>query len=287
MEKIKEYIETGILELYVLGDLTPNEKLDVEAMASKHPEIKAELAEIERTLEAYATQNAVEPPAHLRDKILNSLVTNLADDSKFPTKPFREPEEENHVVPKPDNVIVMSAPKTGSFYKYAFAASMAALIACLVALYNVNNKLDESNGQIALLQSKNQSFANQVNYLDNNITVASDPSFKIIQLQGTKITPAAKLTVAWSPQKKKVMINLPDMKLAANDKDHQYQLWAIVNGKPVDLGVFDAKTDTVTNGMIQMKPVADATVFAVTLEKRGGVPSPTMNQMVVAAPIKG
>ena len=32
MEDIKAYIESGILELYVLGDVTPEEKLQVEAM---------------------------------------------------------------------------------------------------------------------------------------------------------------------------------------------------------------------------------------------------------------
>ena len=287
MENIKAYIESGILELYVLGDISPDEKAQVEEMASKHPEIKAELAEIERSLEAYALENAVEPPAHLRDRVLNSLLTNLADDRYFPTKTFNEDDdyEDTYTAPVQDNIRTLSAAKPGSFYKYAFAASVAALIVSLIALYNTTNKLSETQGQVALLQSKNQTFANQVNYLDNDVTVSHDPSFKIIALQGTKKTPLAKLTVAWSPLKKKVMINLPDMKLADNDKDHQYQLWAIVNGKPVDLGVFDAKSDTVSNGMLEMKSVADAAVFAVTLEKRGGVPSPTMDQMVVAAPV--
>jgi hypothetical protein len=287
VEDIKAYIESGILELYVMGDLTPDEKLQVEDMATQYPEIKAELVDIERSLEAYALENAVEPSEQLRNKVLNSLLTNFADDSKFPTKPFNEREDDADKTAQFDNVRSISAPKTNSFYKYAFAASFAGLIISLGALYNTNTKLSESQTQIAQLQTKNQQFANQVNLMDNDITVSHDASFKIIQLQGTKKTPASKLTVAWSPVKKKVMISLPDMKLASNDKDHQYQLWAIVDGKPVDLGVFDSKSDLVTNGMLEMKSVANATVFAVTLEKRGGVPSPTMDQMVVAAPIKG
>lgn len=288
MENIKEYIESGILELYVLGDLTPDEKGHVEEMALKHPEIKAELAEIEASLEAYALENAVEPSTHLKAKVLNSLLTSFADDRNFPTKPFNDNEkfEDAYKAPVQDNVRSLPIAKTSSFYKYAFAASLAALIVSLGALYNTNNKLSDTQGQVALLQSKNQTFANQVNYLDNDVTVSHDASFKIIQLQGTKKTPLAKLTVAWSPLKKKVMINLPDMKLADNDKDHQYQLWAIVDGKPVDLGVFDAKSDTINNGMLEMKSVGNAAVFAVTLEKRGGVPSPTMDQMIVAAPVK-
>ena len=48
VEDIKAYIESGILELYVLGDISTEEKLQVETMAAKHPAIKAELDEIER-----------------------------------------------------------------------------------------------------------------------------------------------------------------------------------------------------------------------------------------------
>jgi len=282
VENIKAYIETGILELYVLGDVTPNEKGQVEEMASKYPEIKAELAEIERSLEAYALENAIEPPVHLRERVLNSLVTSFANDDSFPTKETTEIFYDDRIIK--DNVVALSTPKANNFYKYAFAASMLALIASVFGLFSLNNQLKESNEVIASLQTKNTSFANQVNYIENEVDVLRDPEVKVLTLQGLPKAPGAQLTVAWSPKKKKVMINMEDMKLAANDKDHQYQLWAIVDKKPVDLGVFDAaKTDTA--GMKQMKSVANAVMFAVTLEKRGGVPSPTMDQMVVATKI--
>ncbi|EHQ28503.1 anti-sigma factor [Mucilaginibacter paludis] len=280
MEEIKAYIESGILELYVLGDISAEEKIQVEEMASKYPEIKTEIAEIERSLEAYALQNAVEPSENLRDRVMNSLLTNFADDTKFPTKPFTEPEE-TYIAR--DNIRALPTPKVNAFYKYAFAASLAALILSLFALYNTNARLKESEGQIASLQSANQRFANQVNLMDKEISVLHDPAVKLIKLQGTAKTPASKMMVAWNPVQKKVMIDLQSMKLAENDKDHQYQLWAIVDGKPVDLGVFDAKADT--TGMMEMKPIANAVMFAVTLEKRGGVINPTMDQMVLAAKI--
>lgn len=273
-------MESGMLELYVLGDLSAEEKLQVEEMASKYPEIKAEITAIEASLEAYALENAVEPSERLRDRVMNSLVTTFADDTRFPTKPFNEPEEK---YTQPDNIRALPAPKVNAFYKYAFAASLAALIVSLFALYHTNSRLKESESQIAVLQSKNQSFANQVNLMDQEISIFHDPSVKLVKLQGTPKTPASKMMVAWSPEKKKVMIDLQSMKLAENDHAHQYQLWAIVDGKPVDLGVFDAKADS--TGMMEMKPVANAAMFAVTLEKRGGVISPTMDQMVLAAKI--
>ena len=87
VEDLKAYIETGILELYVLGDVTPDEKRQVEEMASKHPEVKAELGAIELSMELYAKENAVEPSENLRGRILGSLLTNLGDDRNFTAAP--------------------------------------------------------------------------------------------------------------------------------------------------------------------------------------------------------
>jgi anti-sigma-K factor RskA len=118
--------------------------------------------------------------------------------------------------------------------------------------------------------------------MDNELNVYRDPSYQLIHLKGTAKTPASALTVAWSPKQHKVMVNLYNAKLPAAGKDHQYQLWAIANGKPVDLGVFD-KAETDSANIKAMKPIGAAQAFAVTIEPRGGSINPTMNQMVVIA----
>jgi anti-sigma-K factor RskA len=269
VEDIKAYIESGILELYVLGDVSPEEKLQVEAMAVKYPAIKAELDEIELSMELYAEENEVEPAVHLRGRVLNSILTNLGDDNTF---------ADNGTAIK-DKVIAFHAPKANNFYKYAFAACLALLLASVVAMVSIYNKLQDSNNQIAALQLDKQHFANTVNLKDQELDVFRDASFKILKLQGTPHSPSAQLTVAWSPVKKKVMIDMSSVKMPVNDKDHQYQLWALVAGKPVDLGVFDENPDS--TDMKQMKSIASADAFAVTLEPRGGSVSPTMDQMVV------
>ena len=270
MEDIKAYIETGILELYVLGDTTPGEKLQVEEMASKHPAVKAELDEIERSMESYAQLNAVEPADGLRSRILGSILTNLADDNNFLSK------SEN----TQGKIIALPAPKANSFYKYAFAACLALLIASSIALVTLYSQLQQSTGQLAALQADKQHFANQVNLKDEQLNIFRDASFKFLKLQGTPKSPTAGLTIAWNPVKKAVWIDLASAKITENDKAHQYQLWALVNGKPVDLGVFDEKPDSAAD-MKEMKSVANAGAFAVTLEPRGGSVSPTMDQMVV------
>jgi anti-sigma-K factor RskA len=269
VEDLKSYIESGILELYVLGDVTPDEKLQVEEMASKHPAIKAELDEIERSMELYAENNAVEPSEHLRSKILNSILTNFGDDSTFTSK----------TEAIKNNVIALSVAKASSFYKYAFAACLALLIASVVALVSIYNKLQQSNTQIAALQLDKQHFANTVSLKDGELEVLQDASFKFLKLQGTAKAPAARLTLAWSPAKQKVWIDMKSVKMPENDNSHQYQLWALVAGKPVNLGVFDKSSDT--TDMKEMKSIASADAFAVTLEPRGGSATPTMDRMMV------
>ncbi|GAA4320612.1 anti-sigma factor [Mucilaginibacter gynuensis] len=275
MEDIKAYIESGILELYVLGDLTQAEKVQVEEMASKHPEVKAELDAIEASLEYYASAHAIEPTEKQRHRVLNSLLITFSDDNNFPGRTV------DHT-PVEDNVVPFNSPKTVNFYKYAFAACLALLIVSVVALLNVYNRLQDSNSTIASLNLQNQRFSNRVNLVDRQLSVFRDTSYKFIKLQGTPHSPASAMMVAWSPVKKKVVIDMATLKLPANDKDHQYQLWAIVNGKPVDLGVFDAAlADNEDADMKEMKEVAVPQAFAVTLEPRGGSVNPTMDQMMV------
>lgn len=271
VEDLKAYIESGILELYVLGDVTPAEKLQVEEMASKHPAIKAELDEIERSMELYAEENAIEPSEHLRSRILGSLLTNFGDDNNFPTQTHAE--RENVVTMQPNTE------KGTNFYKYAFAACLALLLASAIALYNLYSRLNDTNTQLSAMQAQNQHFSNTVSAKDSELNLLRDTSYKLIHLRGTAKSPESIMTVAFSPSKQKVVIDMEGLKLPANDQTHQYQLWALVGGKPVDLGVFDATADS--SGFKNMKAIASADAFAVTLEPRGGSASPTLSQMVV------
>ena len=61
MNNINNFIQSGILESYVLGTTTEAEALEVEQMASAHAEVRAELEAVSLSLETYAQLNAVTP----------------------------------------------------------------------------------------------------------------------------------------------------------------------------------------------------------------------------------
>ncbi len=73
MNSIKEYIESGILELYVSGNTTPLETTSVEVMASDHPEIAAEIDLITSSLNRYAHLTAKEPDPIIKPFLMATI----------------------------------------------------------------------------------------------------------------------------------------------------------------------------------------------------------------------
>lgn len=270
MEDLNRYIESGILERYVLGDVTPDERREVEQAAKKYAKVRQEILEIELALENFAQAHGIEPAKALKGRVLSGV--GGAEESS-----------EVRVLNKPTR-------SQRTFYPYALAASVALLLISWVALIIVYNRLDESKEQLALSQRSSQQYSMQVNQYDQQlqesqkvISVLKDPAVRMITLRGTDRSPSSKLRVVYQPDQEIVMLDLSSLALPANDSAHQYQLWAMVEGKPVDLGVFDA--DRGVTGMKEMKGLANAEAFAVTLESRGGSPVPTMSNLMALGTI--
>lgn len=67
------YIESGILELFVLDLLNEAERAEVLDMLVKFPVLNMEVQEIESTLHLYADAHAIEPSKSLKAKIETSI----------------------------------------------------------------------------------------------------------------------------------------------------------------------------------------------------------------------
>ncbi|TFB28843.1 anti-sigma factor [Pedobacter alluvionis] len=281
MENLKAYIESGVLELYVLGDLSPEETLQVEEMASQNPEVRDEIAAIEQAMEQYAVQNAIEPSADIETRLFEKLGLS-------------EVEENVNVQPEP---IYTEEPRIirldGSDAKvrtlrYALVACIALLVVSTAALFITYNKLNAAHDQIASLNLDKQKFAGIVSKLefenqglDNMAAMADSKEWATIRMAGQAFSPASKMKVYWNKKDKSVLINYVAMDLPKTDAEHQYQLWALVNGKPVSLGVF-GKTDSTNNeALVKMQTIQEAQAFAVTLEPMGGSVNPTMDKLTV------
>jgi len=284
VEEVRAYIESGILELYVLGQLSAEEQGEVEGMAAKYAEIRKEIEAIEIAMETYAISNAVLPSEGLDLKVL-SAIESLKTPEEAPSPVMQVPDK-TVAAPIQTPLVTLAKDSRIRSLRIALAACAALLLISLVALYSARHELSEAQNQILALNKQNQSFAATVGYMKQNTAdlqkladMPADPNWKTVKLAGTKMDPSAKMVVYWHTTGKHVMVDNSKMALPANDQNHQYQLWALVNGKPVDLGVFDVKPDT-AHILLNMKEISGAQAFAVTLEKRGGSVSPTMNQMI-------
>lgn len=292
MEEGKAYIESGILELYVLGQLSAPEQAEVEEMAAKYPEVKQEMEAIEIAMEQYAVAQAVQPGEGLDKKILERIGNDPIRSIEViitPTPP-EEYLQQHSLSGAPTPVVPLNTDYESKIrtLRFALVACVALLIVSAVALFSAHSELGTAKVQIAELSLDKQKFTSTVNYMKQTnadlqkiADMTEDPNWKFVKLAGTPMDPEANMMVYWHVTGKHVFMDNSKMHLPATDKAHQYQLWALVNGKPVDLGVFDVNADS-SKILVDMKEIAAAQTFAVTLEKRGGVASPTLTQMIVA-----
>ena len=85
---INAYINSGILELYVLDRLAPDERRQVELYAEQYPEVRQEISDIELALEEYALlQGSQTPPA---PRVLETVLATLPTQTTA-TKPTATP----------------------------------------------------------------------------------------------------------------------------------------------------------------------------------------------------
>ena len=73
MKNLKSFIESGILESYVMGSSSPKENDLVEEMAAAFTEVREEIDSINEALESYAFANAVAPGPVVKPFVLATI----------------------------------------------------------------------------------------------------------------------------------------------------------------------------------------------------------------------
>ena len=253
----KEYISSGILELYVSGKLSESEADEVRRMADKHPEVQAEILAIEESVAELAPVFRRKPQRDLLAGIMDQIEENETPVIKLGDEPSQ---------PVPN------------FRWLAIAAAIALLISLAMNFFQYQQIQDAQN-QIAALDQEKQVFAEQMERTNTQLQVISSPLYREVTLLGQPKSPSSLATVFYSSNEKRLFLNTGN--LSNEDQSKQFQLWAIINGQPVDAGVFDP-----SQGLIELKGIAEnVDAFAITLEKRGGSPTPTLDMMYVSGAV--
>ncbi|TLV00664.1 anti-sigma factor [Dyadobacter luticola] len=292
---IQAYIESGILEEYVLGTVSPQEKQEVECMSHIYPEIKEELLRTESALEEYALKHQTAPPASLKESLFAKMNFDAAlDAEETPIKDLTsdyvetisgttETEDTRSEDPKViDNVFdrVETKEITPLWAKITVAA---AILLAVFAGYSASqmSKLKGTNEELATelsgMKSEMSTLKRDFDYNQFLTSLYRSPEVKTVHLAGLPKSPQSSASAFWNQKTNEVMLDVQNLPAAPAGK--QYQLWSIVDGKPVDIGMLENQFSGKVLRMKNTKPGSVA--FAITLEKEGGVPSPTMEEMYV------
>lgn len=275
---IKEYIASGTLESYATGLASEQERREVECLTSIYPELKAELDRIQRVLEEYSQSIAVSPPEDRKERILEAI-KGVKQDSPLKIEQAKSSVQTSSPVDasqpqtdKPDNRNV--------FLRIAVAASVVILIGLGYYYRQLQADYNELQTTYQEFQSESETEVNQLkNSLDEKQqerALLTDEATQTIVLNGTELSPESKVRLYWNPEKEAFVYVSEQLPVPAADK--QYQLWAIVDGAPVDMGMLnDAEQLTAAKQL----PSGALQAFAITLEKKGGSEVPTLEAMYV------
>lgn len=255
---IEAYIASGILEAYVLGELTEQERAEVETALENHPQLKKELEQIELGLEKMAMQSAIKPPSSIKNNLYERLEfseTNIPSQSN-------------------DTKIII-------WKRLTAVAAVFFLVAVSLAI-NFYSQWQTTQSELQTYIAQNELQANEINKANlkfdsvkTTLDVALNPDFRKILLAGTDNAPDAKGLIYWNANTSEVFLKQISMMDLPEDK--VYQLWAIVDGKPQDAGLFTGGTSE----FLKMKNIETASAFAVTIEPAGGSINPTLETMQI------
>ena len=252
----KSPIEHGLLEQYMLGELNATQCEHIEALLMSDADFKANFDALEIDFENLGLENAIAPPIAVKTQLLAELKSKAA-----PTL----------------DVVTLNKKTRINFY-LGTAASIAALF--MIGSFWMYSQLNAVKQQLQTVETNNTELNATIATLNSELertnsfyTGIINPDTEQYVLRGNALAPDAKVVSYVNHKSKSVVINterLPEL-----DADHDYQMWADVDGEMIDMGVI-SKNKT----MMAMAYIDDAASLNITIEPAGGNDHPTVSRLV-------
>ncbi|HEY4060283.1 MAG TPA: anti-sigma factor [Puia sp.] len=251
-----------------MGLASESERAEFEHLCTQYPELVAARRDFEERLEEYASEHAVAPPPAVKVKVLEAIGNQRQRQTDSPITPSSNP-------PK---IITMenskSPVRSPGWLRFIAAASILLLVGMAWLYYQTNTQNKELSSTNDRLKEKLNSTDSILKQIVAEEKMVKDPNTTVVNMVGTQVAPRSSANIYWDSTSTNVFLVVKNMPKLPSDQ--QYQLWALIDGKPNDLGVFDATDDKV---ILKMKNTRKAQAFAITIEKKGGSPSPTLQKM--------
>lgn len=255
----KQIIDEGLLELYLLGELSLEEEQKVVALIAKDKDLRTIFNDLELAFEKLGMENAITPP----EKVREQLKTKLG-------KPYIASRSEQKNSPALEGK------------KYSTKFLVAASIAIVFALSSIwlYSKWRQSLETLNFLQSQTVILEERLSQLENNYQLTStkynainNPQIIPLVLNGNDRSPGSKVVFFVNHQNKTVLVNAQG--LSPLDAENSYQLWADVEGEMINMGLLSTEED-----LIPAIYISKAESFNITIEPAGGNNHPTVKNLI-------
>ncbi|MBP4142167.1 anti-sigma factor [Flavobacterium sp. P4023] len=252
----KEYIESGVLELYVYGLLNETENEEVALMAKNNAEIDAEIIAIEKAIVALSSSFS---PFH-----------SVANYEKI-----KEKLELKH-----SKVIELEPTSNWSQY-----IGWAAAVLLLVGIGYQYNQMEMSTNQVANANVEKVKLEKDLKNLElknkaseTSLAVVRDVKNIVVALGGQSVAPESSAKVYWNKDTKVVYIDAAG--LPEPPEGMVYQVWALKLNPltPTSIGLLD-NFDSNDQKLFAVNNTDQAEAFGITLEPAGGSLTPTMEKL--------
>ena len=266
---IKAYIESGVIESYVLGLASQDKVAELEVLILQHADIRQAVDAFAASIQQQVQADTIAPPPEIKRQLMERLAGEF-ETQKANIIPA------NNLTALPGgsgNAKVVKMPSFTFWRNIAVAAVLLFVVSASFNVYYYNNYTQTTNKYQALLSERNNLEAVNEGY-HQTLNIIHDSVMHIVHMAGTPGKQDNAATLYWDTKTKDVYVYTSNLKQTPSGK--QYQLWALVDGKPVDAGVIGD-----CSGVCKMKNIPRAQAFAITLEKEGGSAVPTLTAMYV------
>lgn len=265
---IQEYISSGIVESYVLGLASDEERVQFEQLCTRHDEVRAARDAFELSLEQQALAGAVAPPVQLREAVLQQLAAETVPEAGKNTPVVQMRPIRRSAIPSAMRYVAAAA--------IVLLAGSAGLNIYYFSKYrDYSQRYDQLLAQQTELAKNNNAMQTRMSSYEKTIQGLTNPYMTRVTMEGKGVPnnaspdPGSVATVLWDTRTKDVYLMVNSLPMPETGK--QYQLWAIVDNQPVDAGMLDMSHGQM---MVKMKNIPRAQLFAITLEQQGGSPTP-------------
>jgi anti-sigma-K factor RskA len=255
MEKdLKVFLESGLLERYMMGTCSREQKEEVEYFIENFPEVKAEYDRLQEEINNVSDQFTDESPDGLKEAIISCL----EDDTDYQVKN------------------VYSKKRSVGFQFMPWAAALIAFIGS-VALFTQKNNLCKTNmeihAQLNMVAHQLEATKSELAFLHEKLAISGHDKTERLVLTGNELSPNFSSTAFWNEVAGKAILYVND--LGELEKNQCYQVWADVDGKMVNVGIIPLK-----KGPIEIDFLRNATSLNITIEPKGGSEHPSVENLI-------